>query len=261
MTAGDTHGDTHPLRRRLRAALTAEGPAVGTFVKLASPDVVELAGAAGCAFVVVDLEHSTLTEQDAVGLVRHAAVCGLPALVRVPEVDAAAVNRLLEAGAAGIQLSMLTRVAQAEALVAATRFAPAGRRSVSLANRAARFGAVPLAGLLAAERADPPVLVGQIETALTDPLTTLVAALDVCFVGSTDLAVDLGLPADPAVLRAAVDRVGDAARRAGVAFGGWAPTRGAAADLGLGAADYLVVGSDLQMLAAGLRAVAGEENQ
>jgi 4-hydroxy-2-oxoheptanedioate aldolase len=244
-----TAGDVHRLRRRLRAALTAGGPAVGTFVKLASPDVVELAEAAGFAFVVVDLEHSTLTEQNAVDLVRHADACGLPALVRMPEVDAAAVNRLLEAGAAGIQLSMLTRVAQAEALVAATRFAPAGRRSVSLANRAARFGAAPLAGFLRAEQDDPPVLIGQIETARTDPLPDLAAALD------------LGLPADPAVLRAAVDRVRGAARSTAVAFGGWAPTRGAAADLGLGDADYLVVGSDLQMLATGLRAAAGEENQ
>ncbi|MFF0449878.1 aldolase/citrate lyase family protein [Streptomyces sp. NPDC004609] len=256
-----TAGDVHLLRRRLRAALTAGKPAVGTFVKLASPDVVELAAAAGFAFVVVDLEHSTLTERNAVDLVRHADACGLSALVRVPEVDAAAINRFLEAGAAGIQLSMLTRVDQAEALVAATRFAPAGRRSVSMANRAARFGAAPLAGFLRAEQDDPPVLVGQIETARTAPLPDLVAALDVCFLGSTDLAVDLGLPADPAVLRAAVDRVRVAARSAVLAFGGWAPTRGAAADLGLGDADYLVVGSDLQMLAAGLRTAAGEGKQ
>ncbi|MCM2393513.1 HpcH/HpaI aldolase family protein [Streptomyces albipurpureus] len=256
-----TAGDVHLLRRRLRAALTAGKPAVGTFVKLASPDVVELTAAAGFAFVVVDLEHSTLTERNAVDLVRHADACGLPALVRVPEVDAPVINRLLEAGAAGIQLSMLTRVAQVEALVAAARFAPVGRRSVSLANRAARFGAIPLAGFLRAEQDDPPVLVGQIETAGTDPLPDLVAALDVCFVGSTDLAVDLGLPADPAVLRAAVSRVSGAARSAAVAFGGWAPTRGAVAELGLGDAGYLVVGSDLQMLAASLRATAGEGKQ
>ncbi|MFV5994711.1 HpcH/HpaI aldolase family protein [Streptomyces sp. NPDC056231] len=254
-----TTGSAHPLRRRLRAALTAGKPAVGTFVKLASLDVVELAATAGFAFIVVDLEHSTLSERNAVDLVRHADACALAALVRVPEVDAAAVNRLLEAGAAGIQLSMLTRVTQAQALVAATRFAPAGRRSVSLANRAARFGAAPLGGFLRAEQDDPPVLVGQIETARTDPLPELVAALDVCFVGSTDLAVDLGLPTDPAVLRAAVNRVNGAARSAGVAFGGWAPTRAAAADLGLDDAGYLVVGSDLQMLADGLRATAGEE--
>jgi 4-hydroxy-2-oxoheptanedioate aldolase len=63
------------------------------------------------------------------------------------------------------------------------------------------------------------------------------------------------------VLRAAVDRVRGAARSAAVAFGGWVPTRSAAVDLGLSDADYLVVGSDLQMLAAALRAAAGKENQ
>ncbi|MFF9803303.1 hypothetical protein ACF1G3_38720, partial [Streptomyces rochei] len=117
------------------------------------------------------------------------------------------------------------------------------------------------AAFLDTEQDDPPVLVGQIETAHTDPLPDLLAALDVCFVGSTDLAVDLGLPADPSVLRAAVDRVREAARSAAVAFGGWVPSRGAAADLGLSDADYLVVGSDLQMLATALRTAAGEENQ
>ncbi|MDQ1050926.1 hypothetical protein [Streptomyces sp. V4I2] len=94
-------------------------------------------------------------------------------------------------------------MSQAEALVAATRFAPADRRSVSVANRAARVGAVPLASVLRAEQDDPPVLGGQIETAGTDSLPDLLAPLDVCFVGSTDLAADLGLLADPAVLRSA----------------------------------------------------------
>jgi 4-hydroxy-2-oxoheptanedioate aldolase len=103
------------------------------------------------------------------------------------------------------------------------------------------------------------VLVGQIETADTDPLAQLVAGLDVAFIGSTDLAVDLGLPGDPDVLRNAADRVEAAARAAGTAFGGWAPARGAAAGLGLAGAEYLVVGSDLQLLAAALRSAAEKE--
>jgi 2-keto-3-deoxy-L-rhamnonate aldolase RhmA len=95
----------HRLRRELRAALAGHRRLVGTFVKLPAVDVVEMCALAGFDFVVVDLEHSALSEQDAIGLVRHADVCGLPALVRVPAVDAPAVNRLLENGATGIQLS------------------------------------------------------------------------------------------------------------------------------------------------------------
>ncbi|TDB94680.1 aldolase/citrate lyase family protein [Actinomadura sp. 7K534] len=252
-------------RARLRAALK-EGPRVtGTFVKLPAPDVVEVCGLAGFDFVVVDLEHSALTEAEAIGLVRHAERCGLPALVRVPEVDAPLICRLLENGAAGLQLSMLGSAAQARALVRATRFAPAGARSVSLANRAAGFGlrsSGGLAAFLAAERADPPLLVGQIETPWWrggDSWDAVTGELDVVFVGGTDLAVSLGAAPGGDELRAAVTEIREAAGRQGIAFGGWVPSLAAADGHGMAAARYLVTGSDLQILAAGLEAAAGRE--
>jgi 4-hydroxy-2-oxoheptanedioate aldolase len=248
----------HDRRRQLRQRL-AQGRAVGTFVKLATPDVVELVAAAGFDFAVVDLEHSTLGEADAIGLVRHADACGLPALVRLPALDAALVARLLENGAVGIQLSMLRTAAQARALAAATRFAPDGARSVSLANRVAGFGAVPLADFLAREQDDPPLLVGQIETAIDEPWPDVLAGLDVAFVGTTDLAVSLGLPPQQALAEAVQD-VRQAAESAGIAFGGWAASTAAVAAQGLDGARYLIVGSDLQILGAGLRAAAGREN-
>ena len=244
----------HQLRRRVRDRLSAGSRLTGTFVKLASPDVVELAAGSGLDLVVVDLEHSTLTERDAIDLVRHAAVCGFPALVRLPAVDAPLVARLLENGAAGFQLSTLRSVVERQQLQAACRFAPVGTRSGSLANRAAAFGAVTLADVLRTEDADPPLLVGQIETLVAEPLADVVRGLDVAFVGTTDLAVGLGLPA-PADLAAAVEAVRSAATEAGVAFGGWAPALADAERLGLAAAAYVVVGSDLQLLAHGLRAV------
>ncbi|MFG2248926.1 HpcH/HpaI aldolase/citrate lyase family protein [Spirillospora sp. NPDC048823] len=255
-------------RARLRAAL-AEGTRVtGTFVKLPVPDVVELCGLTGFDFVVVDLEHSTLTEADAIGLVRHAERCGVPALVRIPEVDAPLICRLLENGAAGMQLSMLGAAAQARALVRATRFAPEGARSVSLANRAAGFGlrspegsSGGLKAFLAAERDDPPLLVGQVETPWWrdgDSWDAVIGALDVVFVGGTDLAVSLGTDPGGDDHRAAVTEIERAAERHGIAFGGWAPSRAAAQGQGLAAARYLVTGSDLQILAAGLEAAAGE---
>lgn len=247
--AGRTH--LHAARRHLRERLPAGSPLLGTFIKLPVPDVLDLCQDAGFDFVVVDLEHSGLSEAEALALVRHAEVLGLPALARIPAVDAGLVNRLLEHGAAGIQLSMLQSRAQAEALIAATRFAPTGARSVSLANRAAGHGRIPLAELLAAEQDQPPLLVGQIESAVAEPLAELLAGLDVAFVGTTDLAVSLGMPSEEALLAAVAD-VRRAVETAGVSFGGWAATPSATA--GLASAQYLVTGSDLQILATGLRA-------
>src|SRR5690242_8429923 len=98
---------------------------VGTFVKLPALESVELC-AASLDFCVVDHEHSQLAESDVLRLVRHAAALGFPAVVRIPQVDRGLVNRLLEAGAAGIQLSSVRRVAEVQALRDATRYAPGG---------------------------------------------------------------------------------------------------------------------------------------
>ncbi|MEU4830556.1 aldolase/citrate lyase family protein [Streptosporangium sp. NPDC023615] len=244
-------------RRRLREALAGGERVLGTFVKLPTADCVDLARWAGFDFVVVDLEHSSLPEATALALVRHAAATGLPALVRVPSVDPALINRVLEAGAAGVQLSTLTATAEAAALADAARYAPHGRRSVSLSHPTGGFGAVDLAAYLAAEEQDPPLLVGQIETATThDPVAELVGGLDVAFVGTTDLAVSMGLPG-PEALRAKAEEIVGAALSAGVAPGGWIARADEAllAGSGLGAARYVVVGSDVQLLGSALREV------
>jgi 4-hydroxy-2-oxoheptanedioate aldolase len=191
----------------------------GLFVKLPSIDVIDMIAGCGFDFAVIDLEHSQLSESDASVLVRHAQAIGIPALVRLAEVDRGLVNRLLEAGAAGIQLSTVRRVSEVHQLRDATRYAPDGSRSISLSHPQAQFGALPLAEYLQSDRSKPPLLVGQIETAKTeDPLDEILSSgIDVAFLGMTDLSVDFGL--DPARTHARVEQVAAAAQRAGVALG------------------------------------------
>jgi len=202
----------------LREALREGGRLEGTFIKLPAPEVVEIAAAA-LDFAIVDLEHSQLGESEALRLVRHARALGFPALVRAHELDRSLVNRALEAGAAGIQLSSVRSVAEVRALRQACLYAPEGTRSISLAHGPARYGALSLADYLAT--LEPPLLVVQIETAETDdPLEAILGAgADVVFVGVTDLTLEYGLDRERA--RARVDEVAAAAAAAGVAFGGF----------------------------------------
>ena len=196
----------------------SSGRSVGTFVKLPALESIDVCAAA-LDFCVVDHEHSQLSEADVLRLVRHAAALRFPAVVRIPEVDRGLVNRLLEAGAAGIQLSSVRRVAEVAALRDAALYAPAGRRSISLAHQAARYGATPLRDYLAG--VERPLLVAQLETRETDdPLDEICAAgVDVVFLGLTDLLVDCGL--DEAAARERADAIAAAADRAGVALGGF----------------------------------------
>jgi 4-hydroxy-2-oxoheptanedioate aldolase len=216
----------------------------GVFVKLPSTEVIDIVAASGFDFAVVDLEHSQLSEADARALVRHGRATSLPTLVRIPELDRGTVNRLLEAGAAGIQLSTVRSARQVRDARAMTRYAPDGARSISLAHPQASYGAVPLADYLAAQRPEQPLVVAQIETATTDdPLEEILAAgPDVAFIGTTDLAVDLGL--DDARVRARVDEIAAAAEAAGVPLGAF------------GLAEerfrYQVLASDLSLLRGAL---------
>jgi 4-hydroxy-2-oxoheptanedioate aldolase len=239
---------------RLRERLRTGAPIVGTFVKIAALETIDIASSAGLDVIVVDGEHAQLGQSECLALVRHAAALGLPAIVRIPAVDAGYVNRLLEAGAAGIQLSSLRARGERDALVAATRYPPDGTRSVSLAHPAADYGAVPLAAYLEKSKGGP-LLVGQIETATTiDPLDVLLAGLDVAFIGTTDLSVDLGRPGalDDERVRARVAEIAGAAERTSVALGAWVASAEALATLRPSKPRYVIVGSDLQLLRAGV---------
>jgi 4-hydroxy-2-oxoheptanedioate aldolase len=206
-------GRESSLRERLR-----DGRVVGTFVKLPALESIEIC-AAELDFAVVDLEHSQLAEGDALRLVRHADALRFPAVVRIPQVDRGLVNRLLEGGAAGIQLSSVRRRSEVEELLSAMLYAPDGTRSLSLAHPRAGFGSMPLGDYLAAQVR--PLLVAQLETATTDdpPEEILSAGVDVAFIGTTDLTVDLDL--DSERVEARVGELVEAAERAGVFLGGF----------------------------------------
>jgi 4-hydroxy-2-oxoheptanedioate aldolase len=206
-------GALSSLRGRL-----GDGRVVGTFVKLPALESIEIC-AQSLDFCVVDHEHSQLSEADVLRLVRHAAALDFAAVVRIPEVDHGLVNRLLEAGAAGIQLSSVHRVVEVRALASAVEYAPDGTRSISLAHPQARYGAVPLREYLAST--ERPLVVIQLETRETDdpPVELCRAGADVAFLGLTDLLVDCDLDEGVAAVRA--EALAAAAAEAGVALGGF----------------------------------------
>ena len=238
--------DRRAERRRFRDRVLGGEPVLGIVVSLPSDAVIDIVATAGFDFAMVDLEHSQLGEGEALRLVRHAYALGFPAVARLADVDRRLVNRLLEAGAGGIQVSTIRRARQVEELVEATTYAPHGRRSIALGHAGAGYGAVPLAE---AAGADPPLLIGQIETAVTDdPLSAIAAAgLDVLFAGTVDLATDLGF--DARRLQERVTEIRVAASAAGIALGAYAQDRSHLAE----GARYGIVSSDVSLLRLGAR--------
>lgn len=234
--------------------------AIGTFLKLPRPEVVSLLALAGFDFVICDLEHAQIDERECREVLLAAAADGLPVIVRVAQLDRGVVNRLLEAGAAGIQLPRTRTAQDAADLCSLLRYPPDGTRSVSQAQRAAGYGAEPLPEYLAASNAAV-LAVGQFETAdLPERLDDVVALLDVAFIGSVDLSVDAGRPGDelaPAVRRV-VERVEAAAARTGCHLGVFAPDARRAAAAVAGGYNYVAVAADVTMLRRGAADLIGD---
>lgn len=178
-------------------------PALGTWIKIPAMEIMELVALAGFDFVVIDLEHSLIGPESAYRLIGTARHTGVAPLVRVPGLAGGLVQRVLDAGAAGIMVPHVDTVEQARAAVSAVRFPPRGSRGVGATGRAGAWGAVDRAEYLRHGN-DDVVLIAQIESAEGVRQAGAIAALDgvdALLVGAADLSVSEGRSeSDPAVV-------------------------------------------------------------
>ncbi len=239
------------IAEQLRSKINSRS-VLGTFVKLGRREVIEILALAGLDFAICDLEHSQITEAEAGHMIAAGRSCGLPVIVRIAHFDPGEINRLLEAGAAGIQLPQVQAREQVAALRAACKYPPQGSRSVSLAQPAADYGAEPLLEYLVRSNREV-LLVGQLETReLEKPLPALLQGLDVAFIGSLDLTVDMGVPGkldDPQVQQR-LREIEAAAASASVHLGIYADSPARAAQAAAAGYRMIALSSDLGALAA-----------
>lgn len=207
------------LRSRLRNGETVFGP----FMKLASPEVVEIAGLAGFDFVILDTEHGPLDAGTIQNLVRAAEVVNIAPIVRVYENKAALISRSLDVGAQGILAPHISSQEEATALAEAARFGPHGQRGVCCYVRAARFSNTDRFEYF--KHANENTLVvamieGREGISNLDKILS-VPGLDVIFIGPYDLSQSLSVPGQvtsPIVTRE-MQRVVEKARSAQLAVG------------------------------------------
>lgn len=212
-------------RGRLKQLLQSGNTAIGMFMFLRDPAVIDVAGAAGLDFVVVDCEHSGKTIESIEDMVRAAEAAGISSVVRMPDVDEGAITQVLETGVDGLMIPCVNSAKMASRAWSATRYPPQGRRGVCRVSRAARFGEFmeEMDGYM--KRADSNVaLIGTIEDKrAVDSAAAILKAgrFDACIVGRGDLSADLGVPgqmSSPKVKRA-VARVEKAVNETPCALG------------------------------------------
>ena len=242
---------------RLKSALAEGRPQFGLWQSLAHPYTAEICAAAKFDWLLFDGEHAPNTVVSL--LAQLQAVCAYPveAVARPPVGEAAIIKQYLDIGFRSLLIPMVSSVAQAEMLVAATRFPPAGIRGVAGMTRSSGFGAQP--DYLANAQKDICLIV-QIENAAGLAEAGKIAeveGVDALFIGPSDLAGSLGHLGNPAhpTVQAAIADIIKAAGDAGKASGIFATSPESAEQYRAAGVRMLSVGSDISLLCSGLRSL------
>jgi 2-keto-3-deoxy-L-rhamnonate aldolase RhmA len=186
-----------------------------------------------------------------------ARALGVDPLVRVPDHGLSVIQRVLDAGAAGVVVPHVDTVQQARAVVRATCFPPRGDRGSGGTSRAGRWGLLPRADYLEYGN-EQALCVVQLESEEAIRNTREILALDgvgAAFVGTADLSMSMGVAAGSDE----VDRLATSALTAAAAAGVPIGTASATSDQARAALargyDYVVVSNDTSILASGGRAI------
>jgi 2-keto-3-deoxy-L-rhamnonate aldolase RhmA len=213
-----------PIVNRLKQRLAAGDLVLSMMVQQARSGHIALAAeACGYDALTVDLEHSPLTTETACDILLACLNTGITPLVRVSGAEAPELARLLDAGALGVILPHCETAEDAERIVRACRFPPAGTRSVAPNWPQLGYRLMPAAAARAALDASMSVI-AMIETQQGVDNADAIAAVegvDVVQLGCNDFCDSMGVPGalrDPRVADA-MTRIIAACRRHGKAAG------------------------------------------
>ena len=186
-------------RQKLRDGKVVYGAIVGEY----APTTIELLGAIGWDFVMIDCEHGSMGLLEVENLVRAAETAGITPLARVPDHAPSTILRFLDRGVQGVIVPHVNTRAQAEAVVKAARYYPEGERSIG-STRAHDYNV----GVSRTESArwlnEQVMVIPMIESveavANLDEILT-VPGIDVLHCAPNDLAQSMGFPPEAEVVK------------------------------------------------------------
>ncbi|WP_299742207.1 HpcH/HpaI aldolase/citrate lyase family protein [Rossellomorea sp. y25] len=178
---------------RVKDKLRSGERVLGSFIGFYSPNFIEMIGYAGFDFVVIDDEHGAFSSSELENMIRTAESVDLVPIVRV-SYDPSSIQKALDRGAKGVQVPMVNSKEDAIKAVKRAKFPPLGTRGVAYSHRAARYG--NQGGKAFLDSSDENILViPHIETLeAVENIGEImgVEGIDVLFIGTTDLSVDMG---------------------------------------------------------------------
>lgn len=205
------------MKTTFKSKLESGRTLLGTFLHIPAAEMAEIAGYAGLDCGIVDMEHGMLGIDSAIQMVRGCDAADMAAVCRVPRIDFHRIGHALDIGASAVMVPDIRSRQDAEQVMLAAKYHPAGRRGVCVFTRGARYNSLD-EGPDYYRRANGETSVilqieGQEGIAGLDNILT-VPDIACIFIGPFDLAQSLGIPGE-VTHRRVFDAISDIVQRAG----------------------------------------------
>lgn len=195
-------------------------PVLGTIFTLGSTQVAEIISQSGFEWVLIDMEHSTLSLESVQTALQILGEKILK-IVRVPGNDEIWIKRVLDTGCDGILVPMVKTAEEAERVIRSSLYPVEGQRSVGL-TRAHKYGAGFNEYVSAAnQNLIIMIQIEHIEGVRNIDSILKVKGIDSIFIGPYDLSASMGLigkVSHPEV-KSAIGLIKQKCKKAGLPYG------------------------------------------
>jgi 4-hydroxy-2-oxoheptanedioate aldolase len=169
---------------------------IGTWSSLSSPNVINVLGTTGLDFVVIDMEHGSMSFETAENMVRAAEASGISPIIRTWDDDGQTLLRALETGTQSVMVPHVKTAEDAERIAKVCKYFPEGYRGLSPYTRVHNFTHEGIDESL--QKANRETLCGILVEG-KEGLENLddivkVDGLDLIYLGLFDICQSVGLP-------------------------------------------------------------------
>ena len=223
-----------------KAKLDAGETVFGAIITRYAPDAVEIFGALGFDFVMIDCEHGPMSLDQVENMVRAAESFHITPIARIPDHAEATILRFLDRGLQGIIIPHVNTAAEAATVARAARYHPDGRRGMG-GGRAHDYGIGVTRDESTAWVNSQVLVIPMVEEVeAVDNLDSILAVpgADVFHVAASDLGQSMGFPPQAEVRKVmgqVIPRVRAAGKHVGVGGNNPADAAGVAEFIKLGA--------------------------
>ena len=127
------------MRYKLKKRLINREVLFAGWTSLGQPQIAEMLVRSGVDFLGIDIEHSTISQEQSQRIIAACHAGGIPCLPRVATHNQEAIKRLLDSGADGVIVPAVETAEQVEMLIEWVKYPPLGKRGYGVA-RAQGYG-------------------------------------------------------------------------------------------------------------------------